>query len=134
MKFLRFVVSRKHADSGVEDGLFGLAYALCRGSDISPADRESLQSLLFWFEANLPTPERFSRTSSKGHYRRAPKGISWFKDSATEHIRKMYELKRILEGNGHAVSTIQEERIGYVVYDDAMQVVAEPFADTRTGS
>jgi hypothetical protein len=46
----------------------------------------------------------------------------------------MYELKRILEDNGHVVSTIQEERIGYVVYEDVTQVVAEPFADTRTGS
>jgi len=134
MTFLRFVVSKKNSASGVEDGLFGVAYALCRGDDATPEDRDALRALLAWFDTNLATPERFNRTSSKGHYRRAPKGISWFRDSASEHIRRMRELKRILEENGHLVSTIEEEKIGYVVYEDEAQVVAEPFADTRTGS
>jgi hypothetical protein len=28
---------------------------------------------------------------------------------------------------------LTETRVGYVVYEDAFQVVAEPFSDTRTG-
>jgi len=28
---------------------------------------------------------------------------------------------------------LDEERPGYVVYEDEHQVIAEPFADTRTG-
>jgi hypothetical protein len=28
---------------------------------------------------------------------------------------------------------ISEARVGYVVYEDAFQVIAEPFSDTRTG-
>lgn len=28
---------------------------------------------------------------------------------------------------------LTETRIGYVVYEDDLQVVAEPFADTKTG-
>ena len=45
----------------------------------------------------------------------------------------MHELKRIVEVNGYVVSVVQEEKIGYVVHEDEVQVVAEPFADTRTG-
>ena len=44
----------------------------------------------------------------------------------------MHELKRIVEGSGHIVRIVQEERIGYIVYKDDAQVIAEPFADTRT--
>ena len=44
----------------------------------------------------------------------------------------MHALKRILEANGHAVSIVREERVGYLVYEDDQQVVAEPFSDTQT--
>jgi hypothetical protein len=88
--------------------------------------------LLAWFNEQLPTPERFNRSRSKGNYRRAARGLSWFKDTALEHVSRMHELKRIAEAYGHSVAVICEERIGYVVYEDDFQVIAEPFADTQT--
>lgn len=45
----------------------------------------------------------------------------------------MHHLKRLLEANGHGVTMIVEESVGYVVHEDAYQVVAEPFSETRTG-
>ena len=45
----------------------------------------------------------------------------------------MHEIKRVLEANGHVVHIVREDRIGYIVYTDDAQVIAEPFADTRTG-
>jgi hypothetical protein len=44
----------------------------------------------------------------------------------------MHELKRLVEGSGYVVRIVQEDRIGYIVYRDDAQVIAEPFADTRT--
>jgi hypothetical protein len=46
----------------------------------------------------------------------------------------MYEIKRVLETNGHIVHLVQEDRIGYIVYSDEAQVIAEPFADSRTSN
>ena len=43
-------------------------------------------------------------------------------------------VEQLVEANGHVVEIIREERIGYVVYEDEAQVVAEPFANTRTDS
>ncbi len=134
MAFLRFIVSQSNPDSGVEGGLFGAAYVLQRSDDLPEADRAALRALLAWFEKHLLTPERFNRTSSKGYYRRTPKGISWFRDTASEHISKMHDLKRIAEANGYEVAVIQEDRVGYLVHEDEYQVIAEPFADTRTGA
>jgi len=45
----------------------------------------------------------------------------------------MFELKRVMEANGHSVHVVRENRVGYIVYEDDVQVIAEPFADTRTG-
>lgn len=132
--FLRFVLGTRHPDSGVEDGVFRRAYGLRDSTDLNAAERSSLEETLAWFERNLRTPERFNRTSSRGFYRRNARGIAWFRDAAHEHLAKMHELRRILEDHGHAVELIREERLGYIVYEDAVQVVAEPFSNTRSGA
>jgi hypothetical protein len=132
MAYLRFIVSEDHPDTGVADGLFGVAHAVRDAEDTSSSDRESLTEQLKWFTQNLPIPKRFNRSTSKGYYRRNTKGIAWFRDSALEHISRMHEMKRIVEANGHIVHIVREDRIGYVVYEDDAQVIAEPFADTRT--
>jgi hypothetical protein len=134
MAFLRFVVTDLDPDSMVETGLFQAAAELRDSPDISTQDRETLKEQLAWFSEHLEKPTRFNRTSSKGHYRRATKGISWFRDTAREHLARMHELKRIIEANGRPVTLVQEKRVGYVVYEDEFQVVAEPFADTRTNA
>lgn len=130
---IRFVLSSRHPDSGVEDGIFGVAYSLRDNPEVHLDDREQLRADLAWFEKKLPTPARFNRTTSKGHYRRATRGITWFRDTAAECIARMHQLKGVLESNGHGVTMIRENRIGYVVYEDELQVVAEPFSDTQTG-
>lgn len=128
--YLRFVVGRIHENTGVRNGLFNDAYALCRGHDLSSADRAALDALLDWFSDHLSVPERFNRSTSKGSYRRSGRGISWLKPSATEHISRMREISRILQEYGHFVTMIKSARPGYIVYEDEHQIVAEPFADT----
>jgi len=126
------VLAQRHPDSGVEDGLFRVAYALRDDPAVSEEHRRVLKENLSWFEEHLREPKRFNRSTSKGFYRRTTKGIAWFRDSAAECLARMHEVKGILEAEGHVVRLITEERVGYVVYEDEMQVIAEPFADTRT--
>ncbi len=45
----------------------------------------------------------------------------------------MYTIKRILETHDHMVVVLHETRVGYIVYEDDVQVIAEPFSNTRTG-
>ena len=132
MGFIRFVLARRHQDSGIEEGIFNLAYELRDASDVEAADRDVLDQNLAWFDKNLEKPTRFNRTKSKGFERRKPRGIAWFKDTATDHLARMHAIKKVLEQYGHSVVMISEARVGYVTYDDAFQVVAEPFSDTRT--
>ena len=56
--------------------------------------------------------------------------LSWFKDTAREHVAKVRTIATLLEARGVAVFTVATERPGYVVYEDDFQVVAEPFADS----
>jgi hypothetical protein len=131
--FIRFVLVRRHPDSGVEAGTFTLAYKLRDSPNLEAADRELLSDTLAWFGKNLQTPTRFNRSNSKGFYRRKTRGIAWFKDTASEHLARMHQVKAVMEKYGHAVTMISEARVGYVIYEDTVQVVAEPFSDTQTG-
>jgi hypothetical protein len=133
MRFIRFVRARRHPDSGVEEGVFTLAHELRDSPHVEAADRELLAENLAWFEKNLETPTRFNRTKSKGFYRRRTRGIAWFKDTANEHLARMHEIKTVLERYAHAVVMLSESRVGYVIHNDAFQVIAEPFSDTQTG-
>jgi hypothetical protein len=133
MSFIRFVLATRHPSSGVNDGLFRVAYKLRDDPSVDVKDRESLKQALGWFDQHLPKPKRFNRSKSKGYYRRNTRGIAWFRDTATECVAKMYQIKAVLEANGHHVVTIKETRLGYIIYKDASQVVAEPFSETQTG-
>lgn len=133
MHFIRFALPQRHPDSGVEDGTFHLAYELRDSAYVEAADRNVLAEHLRWFEKNLETPTRFNRTKSRGFYRRKTRGIAWFKDTATEHLARMHQINAVLEQYGYRVTMLVESRVGYRVYEDAFQVVAEPFSDTQTG-
>src|SRR5215216_925956 len=111
--FIRFVLARRHPDSGVEDGTFSLAYELKDSPHVEAADRNQLTETLAWFEKNLETPTRFNRTRSKGSYRRKTCGIAWFKDTATEHLARMHQIKGVLENYGYAAVMLSEARVGY---------------------
>lgn len=83
-----------------------------------------------WFGEHLKKPTRFT-ASKPPFYRKKNKAISWFKDSAHEHLARIRELIAILEHHGISVRMLKSNRVGYIVYEDEFQIVAEPFADTR---
>ena len=117
----------------MELGVFQVAYGLRDRPDIPEIDRAALRDTLAWFGKSLAEPARFNRTRSKGYERRQTRGIAWFRDTATEHIARIEQLRNVLEAHGYHVSMLHEERLGYVVYEDEHQAIAEPFANTRTG-
>ncbi len=114
------------------EGFFRAASVLVNDPSTATYTANYVRSLMIWFTENLAIPDRFSKSNSKGRYERYARGISWFKPSATEHIARAFELASILEQNGFSVDILKEKRLGYGVYEDEYQIVAEPFSDTST--
>lgn len=129
--YLRFVLPGKHPDTGFADGVFEAAYTLRREGELLDHEWIELDELLCWFGEHLSIPTRFHRSKSKGRRDRITKGVSWFKSTATQHLARMHRMAAILEDHGHHVTMIKTARPGYIVYEDANQVVAEPFDDLR---
>ena len=125
--FLRFVTANVIRSLRVEAGVFTVAYDVARESLVPDYERSRMEELLFWFDRNLRVPERLSRSTRSCDYR----AICWFKPSAHEHLRQMWELTWILENNFVFIRTIRTRHPGYIVYEDEAQVAAEPFRDLR---
>ncbi len=90
-----------------------------------------VNDLLDWFRENLAEPERFTRSAFRATgSAEFTKGLSWFKPEATEMLAKACDLITLLQDNGYPTCTLRSARIGYVLFEDAHQIVAEPFADT----
>lgn len=128
--YLRFVSARRVEGMQAREGFFQLAGVLAEDPLTEAATVARLDELRQWFADNLELPERFSRGRGKGGSDDT-RGLSWFKPSAKEHVARAFELKRILDEHGTPIDVLKESRIGYLVYEDEHQVVAEPFADTR---
>lgn len=132
MAYIRFVRPNRIEDQSHREGFFCAAYELRYMAGVDAHTSEQLEALLSWFHENLPVPERFNRTGSKGYWHRNAKGLSWYKDEATTAIARSFELVRLLSDNGFPTEILKTDRVGYIVYEDDHQVVAEPFSDTPT--
>jgi hypothetical protein len=125
--YLRFVVAEFDEDSERELGVFHAVRNLREKGRLFPYEEEQHDLIREWFNENLEKPSRF--TSSKPpFYRKKNRAISWFKDSALEHLNRIRSLVAILENHGVFVQMLKTDRVGYIVYEDDYQIVAEPFS------
>jgi hypothetical protein len=124
---IRFVTASRHLPYGHRTGIFRSAYALWRESRLPQLDATELRALLDWFSDNLAVPERFAASKNP---RAKGTGISWVRSSAHQHVTRLRRLAAIVETAGIIVEELRTTRPGYVLYQDAHQVVALPFADT----
>lgn len=123
--YLRFVTFEVDGRTESAKGLFSAAYDLLRTETIQEYESAEIKRMLVWFEKNLPTPTKFSR--KKNVSQRETKGLSWIKSSATELVSNLYALKEIVERHGIHCEVLKTKTPGYIVYEDDLQVVAEPF-------
>lgn len=133
-EFVRFVVPTwAHRESQTPIGVIGAAYELLDQDKLSPELHRELERSIRWFEEHLATPDRFNRTKSKGWYRRETRGIAWLRATAIDHISAMEALAGSIARCGYPTVEIRSERVGYVVYEDDVQVIAEPFRTPQLG-
>jgi hypothetical protein len=76
----------------------------------------------------LGKPTRFSKGTSKLN---ADVSLSWFKDSAKEHIKKIQDLVEIAEQYDIIIERIASKNPGYIVFEDEYQISAVPFKTDR---
>lgn len=105
-------------------GLFQVGYQVLREAPLGDEQLARLQQALGWFERQLARPARLARSRKPGAERKA---LSWFKPTAREHIAQARELAELLREADIEIVMSTTRTPGYIVYEDAHQVAAEPF-------
>ncbi|HKO99563.1 MAG TPA: hypothetical protein VJU86_21470 [Pyrinomonadaceae bacterium] len=124
--FIRFVCGGIDQDSHVAAGLFSAALDLLWAGELPDYELEALTEIRDWFNLYLKSP--FDYLPMEQRYYRA---ICWFKTTAHEHLRQAWAMTAVLERNDILIWTIRSPAIGYVYYEDEVQVFAEPYNDLR---
>lgn len=124
--FIRFVSAEIHSDSQLAAGLFCAAYHLRNSETLPDYESDGLTRLLGWFDLHMSSPFEYLLDD-----RRHASAICWFKPAATEHIARAWELVGILDRNDILIWTIKSPRVGYIHYEDEVQVLARPYREVR---
>jgi hypothetical protein len=120
--FMRFVTTRINKKSQKPEGVFAAAYYLLDSAALDSNEWERLRDLLIWFNKNLPHPSaRFS----------AKRAILWFKSSAEESMRPIWELVHFLRLHGYHVEVHKCRHLANISYEDRYQVAAYPSEQDR---
>ncbi|MBD1366874.1 hypothetical protein IDJ77_23895 [Mucilaginibacter sp. ZT4R22] len=126
--YLRFTTEFINEYNEAETGVFQALGYLRNNPSTQDGDVVKLKILNKWFSSNLEKPTRFSNATSKSP---VSVSLSWFKDSAKEHLHKMSELTEVLEKYDLVVERLVTKNPGYIVYEDDYQVSAVPFRNDR---
>lgn len=127
--YLRFTAQFINPYGELETGIFmALKYLRDDHSLTKDEDIKKLKELSGWFNQNLEKPARFSKGTSKLN---ANVSLSWFKDSAKEHINRIQYLIEIAERYDILIERIASKNPGYIVFEDEYQVSAVPFKSDR---
>jgi hypothetical protein len=117
--FIRFVVGCDTDDADCLDGLFVMARCLRDEEQLESYEREWLEELYAWFNAELPCPpflkEQFPTDA-----------VCWFRESAGQFVSRMWDLAALLREHACPVRMLRTTRPGTILYQDPFQVVAVP--------
>jgi len=91
--YLRFITEFVNEYGETHTGLFSALRFVREDALTNDEDVLKLKELRKWFNENLNAPDKFSNASNKNPLAIS---LSWFKDSAKDHIRKIYEIRSAL--------------------------------------
>jgi hypothetical protein len=126
--YIRFITQFINEDNENETGIFQAVRHICEHSLTSGEDSHELKLLNKWFNENLNRPTKFSNATNKNP---APISLSWFKDSAQEHLLKTNDIIKILKKYDLVIERFISKNPGYIVYEDEYQISAIPFKNDR---
>ena len=119
--YLRFVVGHDREHHRSLTGIITEARLLRDRGGLDRYTAERLEEAYEWLNSNLPCPP----FSSSGWSREA---VTWFKDSAAEPIRKLWEITSMLKEHGVPVRLLRSKNPGKILYEDPFQLVVEEWS------
>ncbi len=122
--YIRFVVDEIDEYSGQRKGIFQAVSDMKKKGVFYSYELDYISDTMKWFDDNLECPLDYL---NKQKLRKSDVNISWFLESAFEHIAKVREFVFLVESKGVDVSQIRTSSPGKIVYSDDFQIFSKPF-------
>jgi hypothetical protein len=116
--FIRFVVGYDDEHHRSLTGLITEARILRDKGSLDQLEVSWLEETYIWFNHNLPVPPFKS-----GKW--PPDAVTWFKDDASEPIKRMWEIVSLLKQHGVPVRMLRSANPGKILYEDSVQIVVQ---------
>jgi hypothetical protein len=116
--FIRFVVGGEGDHHRSLTGIIREARLLRDRGDLDQNQVSWLEDAYAWFNANLPVPPFSSSNWPRDT-------VTWFRDDASEPIKRMWEITSLLKDHGIPVRLLRSPNPGKILYEDTYQVVVE---------
>jgi hypothetical protein len=113
-RYVRLTVDHIHEESHQLAGIFAATYELLDSGRLTASQIEYFDWILEWFHDNLRIPRTLM----------TPRGMFWFKSSATGCIDVVWGLARLLRVHGVDVRMMVTRDPGNIVYEDKHQIAA----------
>ena len=126
--YLRFITQFIDEDGKLQTGIFKAIDYIENHDLTEKEDRERLSLIHQWFRDNLDAPKWFKNPQYRTYEKRS---LSWFKDSAKEHIFNIQESISILEKYNIIVERVAIKNPGKIRFTDKYQISAEPLSDKQ---
>lgn len=117
--YIRFTILSADKDSRRKTGILIAAHKLRDEGDLSVEEHDQVRTLLAWFNLHLKIPKVLSEQGNA-------RAISWFKTEAQKPLKRIWELKALLEFHDINVEIHRTTDPGILIYEDGWQIVAKP--------
>ena len=122
--YIRFVINEHHPESNQKTGIFHAVRYMRDDGELTEEEFNIADELMGWFSDNMKSPiEYLNKQKSK----KSEVYISWFKDSAREHIKKARELSEVIKNKNVSIEFLRTRKPGKIVYEEEEQIFAKPF-------
>jgi len=120
MKYIRFESYLPCSGTSSHLGIFQIAFKVRDAHETSTHDSSEISKQIEWLKMHLNSP---SILKDPKNYR----AICWFKDTASEPMKRIWAIKPYLEAYGYWINVAKTRCPGQIIYEDGWQVAAKPW-------
>jgi len=120
INYIRFVVGSDNDDHRKLTGIITESQILISNTRLEEYEVKCIEEIFDWFNCNLKVP-----TYSQN--KKLINSAAYFKETATKHINKMWDLVHFLKENNKQVKILKSKNPGEILYEDEYQIVVREY-------
>ena len=118
--FVRFESKKINTQSNSPQGVFYSIWDLLDQDVLSQHELDIVDECFDWLGMHFKAPACLDEPENR-------RAICWFKDCATEPMKRIWPIVRVLEDHGVHIEKVTTDNPGIIIFESGWQVAAKPY-------